>query len=237
MTNIAKSLEEQIAYYRARAAEYDEWFERRGRYDHGEEHRELWEKEANEVRARLHHFDPRGNVLELAGGTGIWTLQLLKHASTLTVLDASEEMLHLNRVRCEAAASVADISYRTRVEDIFEWAPTETFDVVFFSFWLSHVPETHFVPFWEKVRAILSPGGRCFFIDSKLAPEALAVNHPHPDLERETATRKLNDGREFSIVKRFYDPTELGKRLSSMGFEAQTGSTRNFFIHGELVRR
>ncbi len=29
-------IEEQIAYYRARAPEYDEWFFRQGRYDHGE---------------------------------------------------------------------------------------------------------------------------------------------------------------------------------------------------------
>ncbi len=28
-------LEEQKAYYRERAAEYDEWFYRQGRYDHG----------------------------------------------------------------------------------------------------------------------------------------------------------------------------------------------------------
>ena len=195
----------------------------------------LWEKEADEVRVRLGEFNPAGNVLELAGGTGIWTLELAKFASSLTVVDASEEMLALNRMRCEAAASQADIPYRTRVEDIFRFKPAQSFDVVFFSFWLSHVPETHFGPFWENVRAWLSPGGRCFFIDSKLAPEALASNHPHPNLERETATRKLNDGREFNIVKRFYDPSELAKRLSGLGFSTQTDSTENFFIYGELV--
>lgn len=30
-----KILEEQIEYYRARAAEYDDWWFRRGRYDRG----------------------------------------------------------------------------------------------------------------------------------------------------------------------------------------------------------
>ncbi len=36
-TNVTdrRILEEQKAYYRARAAEYDEWFYREGRYDHG----------------------------------------------------------------------------------------------------------------------------------------------------------------------------------------------------------
>ncbi|HWB12935.1 MAG TPA: hypothetical protein VG826_27165 [Pirellulales bacterium] len=36
-------LHEQLAYYRARAAEYDQWFLRQGRYDRGEEHRIQWE--------------------------------------------------------------------------------------------------------------------------------------------------------------------------------------------------
>ena len=31
-------LHEQIAYYRARAPEYDDWFLRRDRFDRGEEH-------------------------------------------------------------------------------------------------------------------------------------------------------------------------------------------------------
>ena len=34
-----KLLDEQMAYYRARADEYDEWFFREGRYDRGPEHR------------------------------------------------------------------------------------------------------------------------------------------------------------------------------------------------------
>ena len=33
----AALLQEQIAYYRARAGEYDQWFLREGHYDHGPE--------------------------------------------------------------------------------------------------------------------------------------------------------------------------------------------------------
>ena len=38
-------LQEQVAYYRARAAEYDEWWYRTGRYDRGPEHRAAWQRE------------------------------------------------------------------------------------------------------------------------------------------------------------------------------------------------
>ena len=56
---------EQIAYYRARANEYDEWFFRQGRYDRGPQFNQQWFDEAAQVREALHAFKPEGRVLEL----------------------------------------------------------------------------------------------------------------------------------------------------------------------------
>ena len=44
-----ETLREQIAYYRARADEYDQWFLRQGRYDHGEQENARWRAEAAQV--------------------------------------------------------------------------------------------------------------------------------------------------------------------------------------------
>jgi demethylmenaquinone methyltransferase/2-methoxy-6-polyprenyl-1,4-benzoquinol methylase len=90
-------LQEQITYYSARAAEYDEWLLRRGRYDRGRELNSLWRGELAEVTRRHDTLALRGRVLELAGGTGIWTEQLARDAVELTVVDASPEMLAMNR--------------------------------------------------------------------------------------------------------------------------------------------
>ena len=49
----AATLGEQRRYYRARAGEYDEWFLRRGRYDHGPELNARWHAEVGTVRAAL----------------------------------------------------------------------------------------------------------------------------------------------------------------------------------------
>ena len=38
-------LAEQRAYYKARPAEYDEWWQRRGRFDRGPESAEEWDRE------------------------------------------------------------------------------------------------------------------------------------------------------------------------------------------------
>ncbi|MDX1388339.1 MAG: class I SAM-dependent methyltransferase, partial [Acidobacteriota bacterium] len=90
-------LRQQIDYYRARAAEYDEWFLRRGRYDHGPELNRTWFDEVDEVRAWLDGIEIGGAVLEIACGTGNWTERLAPRATRLTALDASPEMIAINR--------------------------------------------------------------------------------------------------------------------------------------------
>ena len=39
---IPNIIQDQIAYYRARASEYDQWFFRQGRFDHGAEFNKKW---------------------------------------------------------------------------------------------------------------------------------------------------------------------------------------------------
>ena len=81
---------------------------------------------------------------------------------------------------------------------MFEWEPAERFDLVFFSFWLSHVPEERFDEFWSLVRAALGPEGRVFLVDSG-AGDTAHTGTAQADGEE---TRSLSDGRTFRIVKR-----------------------------------
>ena len=46
-------LAEQRAYYRARAPEYDEWWQRRGRYDRGSDLAEEWDRQVAQIAAPL----------------------------------------------------------------------------------------------------------------------------------------------------------------------------------------
>src|ERR1700739_2121447 len=89
-------LADQRSFYRTWAPEYDEWWQRRGRYDDGPEDNAEWDRQ---IRLGMHACDtfaPVGAVLELAGGTGWWSPHLARTARTLTVLDSSSEALRLN---------------------------------------------------------------------------------------------------------------------------------------------
>ena len=223
-------LRDQVEYYQARAGEYDEWFRREGRYDRGPEHRARWFHELATVEAALHKELQSGEVLELACGTGLWTQHLVKQHSRVLAIDASAEAIAINRQRVDSDA----VEYI--VADLFNWTPpVSRFDAVFFGFWLSHVPPGHFDAFWATVRTALKPNGRAFFVDSLLEQTSTARDHHQLD-ESGEVRRRLNDGREFRIVKVFYEPARLEQRLADCGWHGWVRSTGQFFLYGSVTR-
>jgi ubiquinone/menaquinone biosynthesis C-methylase UbiE len=221
------TLQEQLDYYRARAAEYDQWWLRQGRYDRGGIENEQWFKDCAALATELNRFRPSGRVLELASGTGIWSERLLPHASRLTLVDGSSEMLEI------AARRLQSPNVQYIQANIFDWQSDTQFDVVFFSFWLSHVPPERFAGFWSMVGRCLAPGGRVFFIDSQHEQTSTAMDHRLPARETIQLQRRLNDGREFRIYKIFYQPEELQQRLARLGWKIQVNATERYFIHGQ----
>ena len=222
-------LDEQIAYYRARASEYDEWFLRQGRYDRGAEHSRRWFDEVATVEAALGEAAPSGDILELACGTGLWTRHLAAQATHVTAVDASAEVIAINRSRVQSPV----VSYVQA--DLFRWTPPATYDFVFFGFWLSHVPLEQFDAFWTLVKRALRPSAKVFFVDSLAAQEA-AARDQHWETDG-IVERRLNDGQTFRIVKIFHEPSRLAARLAELGLAADIRATKNFFIHGTAVAR
>lgn len=224
-------LAEQVAYYRKRAGEYDEWWLRTGRYDHGDELNAAWKADAAEVETALCRFldahrPPR--VLELACGTGLFTRWLAPRVGELLALDASPEVQAINRARVDAG------NVRYAIADLFAWRPEARYDFVFMSFWLSHVPADRFAAFWETVRAALAPGGCAWVIDSGWDMTSTAKNHVRPDRDAGIAQRRLNDGSEYRIVKIFHEPQALARDLAACGFDSGVVHTPRYFIHGPV---
>ncbi|MBO3464028.1 class I SAM-dependent methyltransferase [Aetokthonos hydrillicola Thurmond2011] len=180
-------IREQIAYY-------DEWFHRLGRYDRGEEINGLWFNEVAVVKKALYQLGTVENILELACGTGIWTQELLKIGKKITALDASQEVIEINR------AKVGDANVYYRQVDLFSWEPDVEYDLVFFSFWLSHVPPKLLDSFLEKVYRSVRAGGQVFIIDSRFDPISTAKDHVLENDSNIQITRKLNDCNVNNIV-------------------------------------
>lgn len=227
---MAELIHSQLEYYRARAGEYDEWFLRKGRYDRGPDVNHQWFAEVEAVRRWLAKLGDLGGVLELAAGTGLWTERLAVQSRSIHCVDASPEVLEINRARMQGHAD------RTvyEVADLFDWRPSRRFDTVFFAFWHSHVPADRFDAFWELVARALQPQGRAVLIDSLADPTSTARDHVLEDSGE--VTRRLNDGRTFRIVKRFWEPDALAETLAARGWVAALRRTDTYFIYGSARR-
>lgn len=209
-------LQEQIEYYRARASEYEATALPGGSADAVPETPFALEwRDAVKAVEALPHFD---SILELACGTGLWTWELAKHTEHLTALDAAPEMLELNR------AKVNDTRVQYECVNLFVWEPTDQFDLVFFAFWLSHVPQMQLAVFLERVKRALKPNGQIFILD-----EPRDTKNVIPTVDN-TQARTLNDGRTFTIVKEYYDPQELSERIKGYGFERMEIVRGDFFF-------
>lgn len=226
MASSDRLIEEQIAYYRRRAGEYDEWFLRQGRYNRGPELNARWFAEVDQVVRALEDFAPASDVLELASGTGLWTQRLVRTAHTVTAVDSSPEVNAINQER-PGNASVHFV-----VANLFEWQPDRQYDTIFFSHWLSHVPPERLESFWRMVRAALAPGGRVFFVDALYDETSTAKDHQLEGPDAHAVTRRLNDGQEYRIVKVFYRPEDLTQQLTSWGWQVRIERTPTYFYYG-----
>lgn len=205
-------LHEQVRYYEAVAAEYE---------DHA-----LSFPGGAELAEALDAFRPTGSVLELACGPGTWTAQLLRHAADVTAVDASSEMLAI------ASARTGKERVRFVPADLFHWRPDRRYDVVFFGFWLSHVPPDRFASFWSLVAECLKPDGRVFFVDDgyRTADELIQGERSS------TIQRRLTDGTAYRIVKVPHQPADLERQLKRIGWRIKVHSTSGPFFWGAGTR-
>lgn len=241
-------LANQIAYYRAHAPRYDDWWFRRGRHDLGDEFRQQWESEIAAVRRALDDVAPLGDVLELAGGTGNWTAELIARSDTVTVVDASPEAVAIARAKVKGPVEWV-------LADLFTFSPERRYDTVFFSFWLSHVPDDRFDEFWGLVGECLAPDGSVFFVDNAhpsrgrhLLParfrrdgdsvEGTSVEgiDSVTNLETGISTRTTAGGETYDVVKIWREPDDLRVRLGELGWAFQLEVTDWAFLYGHGSR-
>ena len=146
----------------------------------------------------------------------------------LTAIDASPEVLAINRGRVAggnveyvASGSVrvaAARALRCRVLQLLAVACSRRALRARSGRWLA---------------TALAPGGAAYLIDSAFDPTSTAKDHVLPERDAGIVTRRLNDGREFRIVKLFYEPAALAAKLERVGFAPKIRQTARYFIYGE----
>ncbi|MFL5738015.1 MAG: class I SAM-dependent methyltransferase [Actinomycetota bacterium] len=172
-----------------------------------------------------------GAVLEIACGSGLWTRRLAPKAARYVAVDSSPRMLELNRSRYGAP----NVEYV--LADAFEWTTRERFDLVFFGFFVSHIPPEMWEKWWRCVASWLLPNGMAYIVDDTAGPDRPYSGDVVEDGPPHAHRRRLSGGREYTIVKVFYSPEKLTHRLEEVGWKVAVGSSGEHFICGSARPR
>jgi len=219
-------LKQQLEYYNARAIEYDETAAIQGDPEDETDQavREDWHQLAETVR----QMGPFDSILELASGTGAWTNLLRQIGKHVTAIDGAPEMLVINRMKL---GSDPRVTYQQA--DLFEWQPDQTYDLVFFGFFLSHVPPDRVDPFLSAAAQAVKPGGTLCIIDEPAGGQQLSG----PTGEDSRQSRTLLDGRTYTIIKEYYDPLAIKAKLEQRGFAAIKVRQSDYFFMLTATRK
>ena len=190
-----------IDYYRRRAPEYESIYFR-------PDPERLFELE--ELARALRSWLACRDILEVAAGTGWWTVHASSVAKSMTATDAIEETLAIARLKPldKVQFFVADAYDLSSV-------PGE-FDGFLACFWLSHVPRARLKEFLGGICRRLKPRSRVFMADNVFIESFGGRFVREPGDEDTYRIRTWADGSEHKVLKNYYAEAEFKELLAGM---------------------
>lgn len=187
-------------YYNARAPEYDEVYS--GGIPASIPDPNIYKGETGIISKLLPTYIG-GSCIDIACGTGFWLPFYQKNCSLITLIDQSESML----AECSLKIQKLGVESKTEVicGDFFSYPfRPDKYDSALIGFLLSHLAEAEEDSFFHILKRILKAGGKFVIIDGVWSKERAATSS-----KTGLVKRRLHDGHEFTIFKRYFEKQDL----------------------------
>ena len=199
------------AYYRDRAATYERIYAKPER-----------QAELRVMEAALPPFFAGRRVLEIACGTGWWTVHGAQQATRWLATDLNPETMAV----AQAKPMPACVAFRAADAYTLAELGDERFDAAFAGFWWSHVPRARLAGWLQTLHARLEPGARVMLLDNLFVPGS-STPISHTDAQGDSwQQRPLDDGSVHAVLKNFPTRDEalavLGPRARDALWTAHT---------------
>lgn len=206
---------ELVDYYRRRAREYEAVYAKPERQD------DL---------ARLRLLIPERlqgrRVLEVACGTGYWTVPIAAAARSVLATDYAEEPMEIARAKTYDKDNVRF----ERADAYALGAGLGRFDAAFCGFWWSHVPRKRIAEFLASLHARLEPGARVLLLDNTFA-EGSSTPIAGIDANGDTyQLRTLADGSQVRVMKNFPSEEEVRGCLAALAETFSYQSSQYYWL-------
>jgi demethylmenaquinone methyltransferase/2-methoxy-6-polyprenyl-1,4-benzoquinol methylase len=185
---IDASADSMRGYYARRASEYERVYRKPER-----------QAELREIEAWLPSQFAARRVLEVACGTGWWTLHGARDCASWLATDLNPETIAIARTKPLPAG------VRFAIVDAYalDGLGAERFDGAFAGFWWSHVPLARLPGWIESLHARLEPGARVVMLDNRFVA-ASSSPISRCDADGNTYQRRtLDDGSTYEVLKNF----------------------------------
>jgi SAM-dependent methyltransferase len=209
------------AYYRERAAVYDEFYQVGRRKD-----------DLVALRSWVVERAQDRTILEVAAGTGYWTEVAAPVAKAITATDYNPETLAIaaqRRLGPHVTLTVADAYQLPEFSG--------TFDAGMAMLWWSHVPKQRRREFLKHFTSRLAPGALVLMLD-QFYIEGISSPISRKDAwDNFYAVRTLSNGAKYEIVKNYPGDEELIDAFSDVCDEMVVTRLREFWTISARVRR
>lgn len=209
-----------VSYYEARAREYDEFYTGKSP---AIPRPESYTRDVEKIGEMVKSFGT-GHVIDIACGTGFWLHYYAQNCSRITLFDCSEKMLVVCKKR------VRDLCLQDKCSfirgDFFECTFEEhSFDSALVGFFICHLSPPQEERFFLKVNKFMKPHGQFMIIDSCWSHERAQYRSKEGIQER-----RLNDGRTFTIYKRYFNESDIKEMFHRYGLKLETLYMGNVFL-------
>lgn len=206
-----KLIRETISYYDERAEEYEEIYLGKGPAIPAPD---AYKNDVTKISEMVLSFG-RGHLIDIGCGTGFWLPYYAQNCSRITLVDQSEKMLSVCKRRVDKLGLKGKCHFVQG--DFFEVTfEGYLFDSAFVGFFISHLTPTIERVFFKKLKRILKSGGQLMVIDS-----AWAIKRQQYRKKEGLQKRVLNDGRIFTIYKRYFDKFDIEEMFERYHFELE----------------
>jgi ubiquinone/menaquinone biosynthesis C-methylase UbiE len=191
-----------IAYYSARAREYENIY-----------HRDdpVRQAELAKLGTELDYAVTSKSVIELACGTGYWTERIDRVTTSVLAVDASTEMLEM------AGTKKLSQNVEFLQKDVLKIGYLNRhFDAAVANFWISHVPLDLLPDHIQDIANLLRAEGVLFIADNVYQP---GVGGEFTGSEGELDTYKVrtnSDGSTWKVLKNYHTRSQLEALLTPL---------------------
>jgi len=202
-------------YYSERAKEHDKVYLKPER-----------QKDIKTIHSYLKKAFKDLDLLEVACGTGYWTLSIAKTATSIEAYDYNKSVLEIARSRDFENPNIV-----FNEDDAYKLSKVKnTYNSGFAGFWWSHIPIDKIDDFLKCFHSKLNTGSKVIFVDNSFVESSSSPILRTDENGNTYQNRILENGKEFEILKNFPSEEQLNTILSKYSDNIKTTFLKYYWI-------